>query len=109
MISFKGNTIRIFKAEKAHKADLQADGHVDSAAERGGDGPGREAEAWEELGEGVAEGDARTLFCDDDARPDARQVDAAALKLRDRTAEAFRAKLHHAWMEEGSKITYLIS
>lgn len=89
---------------KDNVTDLQADGHVNPTSEGGRDGPGREAEAGEELGEGVAERNSRPLFGDDDASPDARQVDAAALQLRNGASEALRAKLHHAWTQESNNL-----
>lgn len=61
-------------------AHLQAHGHVDSAAERGADGARRQAQVFEDLGEGLGERDARPLLRHHHARAHARQVDVAQLR-----------------------------
>lgn len=42
--------------------NLQADGQVDPGAEGGADGTWRQAEIFEELGEGLCESETRTLL-----------------------------------------------
>lgn len=58
---------------------LQADGNVHPAAERGADGARRQAQVFEDLGEGLGERDARPLLRHHHARAHAGQVDVAQL------------------------------
>jgi hypothetical protein len=80
---------------------LQADRHVDSTPERGGDGAGAQAQGAEQFGEARRQVDSRTLFGHDDASSDAGQVDASGFQLVDGGAETFGAQFHHAVRAEG--------
>ena len=58
---------------------LQTYSHVDPAAESGADGTWRQAQVFEELGEGLGEGDAWPLFCHHHARAHTWQVHVTQL------------------------------
>lgn len=55
-----------------YETNLQADGQVDPGAEGGADGTRRQAEIFEELGEGLRESETRTLLCYHHTAPHAR-------------------------------------
>lgn len=59
---------------------LQADGQVDPGAKGGADGAWRQAEIFEELGEGLRESEARTLLCDHHTAPHTRQIQTPRLE-----------------------------
>ena len=84
------------RKRKGAVVDLEADGDVDAAAETGGDGARRQAEAGEEFREAARQVDARPLLGDDDAGAHASQVDAALLQQRRRCGQSFGAQLHDA-------------
>lgn len=62
-----------------YESDLQADGQVDPGAEGSANSTGRQAEIFEELGEGLGEREARTLFCYHHTAPHARQIQTPSL------------------------------
>lgn len=53
---------------------LKTDGHIDPAAEGGADGPGREPQVFEDLGEGLSKCDARTFLRHHHTGPHTRQI-----------------------------------
>ena len=66
-------------------ADLHAEGQVDPGAEGGADGPGREAQVFEELGEGLGQQQARTLLRYHHTAPHTRQVQPPRLETHTHT------------------------
>ena len=52
-----------------YETDLHAYGQVDPGAEGGADSSRRQAEVFEELGEGLRESEARPLLCDHHTAP----------------------------------------
>ena len=67
--------------------DLQADGQVDPAAERGADGSRVEPQVLEEFGEGLRQGRPGTLLSHDHTGPHPGQVQPSRLKGGQRDAE----------------------
>lgn len=66
---------------------LQADGQVDSGAEGGADGPGRQAQVLEEFGEGLRERQAGALFGHHHAAAHAGQVHPPRLCIPEEPAQ----------------------
>ncbi len=62
------------------ETNLHAYGQVDPGAEGGADGARRQAQIFEELREGLREGEARTLLCYHHAAPHARQIQTPRLE-----------------------------
>lgn len=63
-----------------HGAHLQADGQIDPGAEGGADGPRRQAQVFEKLGEGLREREAGSLLSHHHTASHTRQVETPSLK-----------------------------
>ena len=67
------------RPEEAPRPYLEADGHIDPAAERGAHGARGQAQVSEQLGEGLCERDSGPLLSHHHTRSDAGEVDSPGL------------------------------
>lgn len=68
-----------------HQTHLHADGQVDPGAEGGADSARRQAEVFEELGEGLRQGQTGALLGDHHTAPHARQIHTPRLDTQTHT------------------------
>lgn len=70
------DTVEMFLYEN----NLQTDSQVDPGAEGSADGARRQAEVFEELGEGLRESETRPLLCYHNTAPHTRQIQTPRLE-----------------------------